>query len=365
MAVSFDDLIAPIEGKVAATTFENYKGRLRTVATVCTGMSPMQILTDPDKAYPMIAANFNGKSGTIANYITPLCRIYREHEDMAKKYIIAYEKWKNYLVQLRVADQRFVEENELPAHRAKNLVSVQEVKAKFCELKELPETYTDRKKNMEFLLMAIFSHITPKRADLGYIRLLVKPPDDDIKVNYILFEDGNRKATLVLTKFKTSFIFNDIRETLPPQLRTLILDSVRLYPRKYLFVDSTGKPYVQNNSYSAFVRRTFARLFDGRKCGVSLYRHAYVSAINYDETPYSELKQTARNMGHSLGTQMKNYRHANRKAPTIPNSNGDVICPPPSQQMGGNSQFVERLKDAYKKAVHRKQARVAQCNHAT
>jgi hypothetical protein len=65
---SFDDLILPMKSKVAATTFDNYKGRLRAVAKICVGMSAMQILTDPDKAYPMIVAKFQGKDSSIANY---------------------------------------------------------------------------------------------------------------------------------------------------------------------------------------------------------------------------------------------------------------------------------------------------------
>lgn len=172
------------------------------------------------------------------------------------------------------------------------------------------------KLNLQYLLFNVFLYTKPKRADLGNVRIF--NPSKTLKQepnqgNYIIITDSDNDCELVLNEYKTSKVYGTLRETLDSKLVKVIKQSLALYQRDHLFVQTSGhnpslKPLDKNNSYSQFVRRAFEQHFN-KSMGVSLWRHVYIGEnVDFNKTSMADLKRDARLSGHSVGMQLLVYR---------------------------------------------------------
>jgi len=149
--------------------------------------------------------------------------------------------------------------------------------------------------------------VTPKRADLGNVHLVKRKPADHDNKNYLLL---NSTPTLVINLHKTASTHGPIIDKLSSEYADILRDSLKRYPREYLFISTQGGPYELNNSYTQFVRNTFGDLFDGRKLGVSLWRHVYVSEkVDFNAMQHNEIIESAQKMGTSVMQQMMVYKY--------------------------------------------------------
>lgn len=155
----------------------------------------------------------------------------------------------------------------------------------------------------DHVLLAMYSLIEPLRQDFGDLRVLGKAPAQDAG-NYLVLRGRGGKdpqARLVLHEYKTAKRYGALRRELPPPLAAVLAASLKRQPRSHVFLDSTGKPF-KANSFTQHTNRCLRRLF-GRRCSVSLLRHAYISALDFNAQRPGELFEKARNMGHSIGMQ--------------------------------------------------------------
>jgi integrase len=131
----------------------------------------------------------------------------------------------------------------------------------------------------------------------------LKPQNTTQHPNHIVLAD----AVLRLTRHKTSkheAHRGGITEELSPQFMGVLSDSLARWPRDYMFVDSNGRPF-SNQGFSKFVSRTTKRVFgSGDKApGVSLLRHAFCTALDYNSLTGKERAELALRMGHSSPMQ--------------------------------------------------------------
>jgi hypothetical protein len=93
-----------------------------------------------------------------------------------------------------------------------------------------------------------------------------------------------------------------ITEQLPSQFMQVLQDSLSRWPRDHLFVDDKQQAYT-NNGFSKWVIRTSRRVFDEKCPGVSLLRHAFCSALDYNKLTIAERGALALRSGHSVFMQ--------------------------------------------------------------
>ena len=136
------------------------------------------------------------------------------------------------------------------------------------------------------LLLAMYTDIYPVRADyyaLGIIREGETPFTD----NYIIIKTTS--AELILNKFKTSHIYGKIHyPILPDTLYKLIIESLDIEPRKYLFHKNNG-PYTPNK-FCVWANSRLRALFD-MDITLTFIRHLFLNTIDTNNTPASELKR--------------------------------------------------------------------------
>jgi hypothetical protein len=93
-----------------------------------------------------------------------------------------------------------------------------------------------------------------------------------------------------------------MEEDFPAELTKDLRTSLGRWPRMYLFTKMNGEP-MSNNTYSVFVKHVFEELF-GRKTGVSLLRHIYISEkLDFDDMTLQEQEDEAKYMLHTSGLQ--------------------------------------------------------------
>jgi len=88
---------------------------------------------------------------------------------------------------------------------------------------------------------------------------------------------------------------------LPPELNADLVESLRLKPRKYLFVNQTGHPFTRN-AFINWSRRLLSRLF-AVDLTLTIIRHLFINTLDFQNTKLTDLQQISDKMGHDLFTQ--------------------------------------------------------------
>jgi hypothetical protein len=303
MASIDDKIIENFKRDMKISTFKNYMVRLETTQKLMNGKGLVYIMTHPLEVHKELVKKFGTNTASIGNYITPINKLFSTNVHLMAKYEKKYQTWKELLKNARDQELFRYKLNKPTEKQIANRVDYNEVLEKFQELSKINEKdiFSDPKNNLEFLLLAVLIHIRPKRADLGNVGIYKKNPSVGKHTpNYIVLNGSPR---LVVSKHKTDAVHKTIQEDIPNELFDIIIKSLQYYPRKFLFVDSKGNPYIQNNSYAEYVKRVFYKHF-GKNTGVSLWRHIFVSArINASVLNEHQLEHEAKLMGHSVNQQ--------------------------------------------------------------
>lgn len=150
----------------------------------------------------------------------------------------------------------------------------------------------------ERLLLGFYTYLYPVRADYGTVKIVTfkqKPTQP----NYIRRVSPTH-TVVTLTDFKTKSRYKEIINVLPPELNNEFIESLKLQPRKYLFVNQTGHPFTRN-SFSKWSTRILSRLFE-TEMTLNIIRHLFINTLDINMKP-SALKEIGDKMGHDLNTQ--------------------------------------------------------------
>lgn len=153
--------------------------------------------------------------------------------------------------------------------------------------------------SIERLLLGFYTYLYPVRADYFATEIVTfkqKPTEQ----NYI------RRITpdvseVILNDFKTKYTYKQIKNILPPELNADLVESLRIKPRKYLFVNQTGQPFTRN-AFTIWSRRILTRLFEV-DLTLTIIRHLFINTIDFKNIKLSELHKISEKMGHNVSTQ--------------------------------------------------------------
>lgn len=255
------------------------------------------ILKNPKKYYPQLQKAYESLA-TRKNLLTTILTLYRIDEKLKDNE--AGAKWKQLHSDLTRYQIARVKRSEPSEKQVEKYTSFEEIESKYNELKRRSSHETERA-SMEFLLLSVLVHLRPKRADLGAIKIYRENDPRKTDENYIVLRSKG-SSFLVMNVYKTSEYYQTVEEDLPDGLVRDIEQSLRRWPRDYLFRKDDGEP-MPNNTYSAFVKATFQRFF-GRATGVSLLRHIYITEkLNYEDMTLEEQDHEAKLMLHTSGLQ--------------------------------------------------------------
>jgi hypothetical protein len=283
------------------TTLDSYLARIRTMRAKLGGAELHTILLNPDTYYPQLKTAYESLT-TRKNILTVILALFKIDEALAKEHKAAHDGWKKLHDDLARLQEAKVRRSEPEAKQVEKYTSYEEITAKYEELRKRGPHTTERQ-SMQFLLLSVLVHLRPKRADLGHIRIYKNKDPRNTTENYMVLREKGA-SYLVMNLYKTSKYYQTVEEELPEGLRRDIITSLARHPRVFLFAKDDGEP-MSNNTYSAFVKRTFTEFF-GRGTGVSLLRHIYITEkLDFDDMTLEEQENEAKLMLHTSGLQRR------------------------------------------------------------
>jgi hypothetical protein len=160
-------------------------------------------------------------------------------------------------------------------------------------------TQGDLQQIQSFIIISLLGgmFIAPRRSK-DFCDFKIKNVDKE-KDNYL------DKATLVFNSYKTAKCYGEQKVIIPPTLKSLLAKWIKTNPTEWLLFDTNMNPLS-----SVKLNQRLNKLFDGKKVGVNMLRHTYLTdkfgeQIKKDK----EISNTMSDMGSSsnmLKTYIKN-----------------------------------------------------------
>lgn len=291
------------------STYENYKHRLHFLRDkVFPGKSMYAIMADPDGSYAVLRKRYPNIN-TRKNMMTVILALFKNSEKLQQHLHREAEKWREYHGHMD-SYQEAKYKKHLPSEKQlAKYTPFEEMEEKYGQLRLHGDPHATKGDSMRFLLLSIIVTTPPKRCDYGSMQVYYEEDPNIQGENYLVLHRSTksrpRPSYMVFQRYKTSKRYNRIDQVLPSKTTRDIKDSLRRYPREYLFENKYDTPFETNNAFGKFVRRTFNHYF-GRDTGMTMLRHIFVTEkVSFDEMDDDELEDIAKQMMHTRGLQHK------------------------------------------------------------
>lgn len=291
--------------------------------TKLTGRTLEELLQRPRSSYAIISEKYPNVQ-TRRSMLISIKSMFKHVPELQCKHPKAYKKWHKLFKELDVQVTNRIMAAEPTERERANWVRWADVVAKERELAQSEYGGQDH------LLLAMYVLIEPGRQEYNALAILDKKPSDITRGNFIILPPNQElPAIMVLNDYKTAKTYSTYQRELPPALTAVIRESLRQRPRKFLFTQDDGSPYLKRNSFSKYSNRTLERLF-GKKFTVGLMRHSYISeGIDFTHSLPGQLFDAAKHMHHSIAQQQLYRRRVpSEEKPTIVLSQDTRASPP-------------------------------------
>ena len=157
------------------------------------------------------------------------------------------------------------------------------------------------KGSIERLLLGMYTHIRPMRADYNQVRLYKSAVPAKHEPNYITLKRNG--CHMHLEEYKTAKTYGPYELDLPAELCSELHASLDKWPRQYLFAMKNDLPFAKSNSYIRWANKTLQTLFAPQTTTLTIIRHAYINSLDMNKLTIAERMEEARLMGHSKNVQ--------------------------------------------------------------
>ena len=144
----------------------------------------------------------------------------------------------------------------------------------------------------EYIILALYTMMPPVRLDYGEMKVVPVEPSEPVG-NYLVW---GKKPYFYFSDYKTFKVYGVMRIHLKPALVNELEEWLR-YPDQYLLVDRSGSP-LGAVALGQLIISTFQK-HCGKKIGVSMLRHSYISYVRAKELPIKQSDALAHQMMHS------------------------------------------------------------------
>ena len=155
-----------------------------------------------------------------------------------------------------------------------------------------------RRGSPEQLLLAFYTKVPPIRGEYFEMKLIFKDDKIPEEGNYIVMNNSK----LIVHDFKANRTCPPIETIISEEVMGWVRESLVNNPRKYLFVTPTENKAYGRTQFSQWAGRTQSKIFN-KPMNLTVLRHIYITHMIAIKTPVADLKQLAKNMGHSRTTQ--------------------------------------------------------------
>jgi hypothetical protein len=272
-------------------TKKNYLNKA-SLLTKLIGKPLEYIIAHPKPAIKKIKTVYSN-IGSRKTFYTFILAVFRYNPELNLKHKNSYDIW----------FKEFTESDEIISDKYKNNEPSEKQELGYVKFEDIVKKRDELEVgSTNHLLLSFYTYIPPMRSDYGRIRLY-DSATEITEQNYILM---GKTPMLVLKTFKTAkHREKEYNHILPKEIVATLEKNLSLFPREWLFVNNNGTPYIKN-SYTQWSGRVLRQLFN-KPLTVSLIRHAYINALDFNKLTIKEKEKIAENMGHTVATQDK-YR---------------------------------------------------------
>lgn len=156
------------------------------------------------------------------------------------------------------------------------------------------------KGSVPYLILSLYTMMEPARADFRRMRIYNSKAEADAgdETNFLVITE--KQIIMTIREYKTSKTYGAFTRIIPKELDAVIRFSLEKTPRQYLIVSPiTGLPYDDDAVYTKYINRQLKAAL-GKPIGVSMLRHIYVDAQDYNAMTTADKKKLAKNMMHSF-----------------------------------------------------------------
>jgi len=244
------------------------------------------------KKFIAFLKNMEGsKRKTYLSALVVLCPNCDEYKDLMNKDGQEFNAQKKLQKRTPKEEENWVNQDELT-----EIYSNLEKEAKRLMKLKNP-TSQDIQKIQSYVILSLVSgkHI-PIRRSLDWTEMVYKDEDKE-KDNYL--ERGKKNYKFYFNVYKTQKFLNDQEVVIPPALKKILSDWIKLlervYPEnKYLLVDSkSGK--LSPTKMTQRLNGVF-----GKKASINILRHSFITEKYKNMPSLENLQEEATAMGHSL-----------------------------------------------------------------
>jgi len=139
-----------------------------------------------------------------------------------------------------------------------------------------------------YILLSMFVLIDPRRS-LDYVQFKIRNIDKT-KDNYM----DTKTNKLIFNQYKTAKSYGKQEIDLPKELKKIITKWMTINKSDYLIPDSKDGISSSNKITNMFYK------FFGKKVSTNMLRHSKITSLYKDIPKLTEMKERAKNMGHSL-----------------------------------------------------------------
>ena len=298
-----------LESDLSNGSKEQYIRQLNKLHDLAGGRSLETIIAHPGEMKTRIDKAFDNHQSRKA-LLSAIRALFKYNEHLKEEYASEYEAWTHFAQETDKTIFDRVSTAQPTQRELLNWVPWAEI------VRKQQEMSATEYGSFEHVVLSMYTLMEPMRADFGQLRLYFEGrdavPTEKSDDNYIIISPQPGHSRIILNTYKTSRKYGAFQRIIPDELVHVIVKSVHLTPREYLFTDETGNPYSKRNTYTKMVNRILERLFK-KRLTISLLRHAFISGIDFNESTPGQLMQYSKNMMHSMGMQQL-YR---RKIPEI------------------------------------------------
>ena len=165
---------------------------------------------------------------------------------------------------------------------------------------DLDATEMSKLNTLVLLCLTTGKYIPPRRN--MDINLLKYKGYDSKTDNYVEIEPHEQKYNLVFNRYKTDKTYHNQTIEIPIALRPILMDFIRHKgddDSDFLLTKKNGKPF-ENNDIGKVLETFFKK-----KIGTSMLRHIYLSNLYKDVPALTQMQETAKEMGHSVGMALE------------------------------------------------------------
>ncbi len=259
----------------------------------------MHVLTHPRMYYPLLQEIYT-EMLTMKNMLTLVLALFK-YAELKCRLESPYKKWKQYHDEYADKEYERYSKNQPTERQKESYVSFDDIRRVVADLGAKKPHQQGLKLSLQFCLLNMYLNIMPKRADFGAIKVYYNVDPQRGDINYIVL---GKESYFVLNHYnKTGKGADVIVESVPKELARVFVESLKAWPRRYLFVGMDEEPFKTANAYTKFVIATFEKHL-GKKTGVSMLRHIYINErVDLNKLSIEEKDTIASAMGHSRKLQ--------------------------------------------------------------